>query len=384
VRLAAVLSIAFLAGLATVAPVADAKRTVPHGFFGANWGFQVAKSSSPATQDSTWGRMAKTGIESQRLTFVWARAQHDRDSLIDFTATDASVKLAVSHGMELLPVVAFGARWARQGDDPNSPPSDNAAYADYLKALIARYGPKGVFWDQHPELPRKPIRAWQVWNEPSANYQWTIPKGTDWAPGYGKLLRVSYRAIKDADPGARVVLAGLANLSDKDLEHLYKKGKIHGAFDVSALHPYTAQPGGVLTLVKRFKAVMKKHGDGKKQLWVTELGLPASKGKFDDPSPLQTDDAGMAKFLTRAYGDLIANRRWEGLGVTRMYWFTWASAYKASGGWIFDWSGLLKYTRKKGKDVFGTKPALAAYRKVAQSAEGCAKTAAGACARRRG
>ena len=35
-------------------------------------------------------------------------------------------------------------------------------------ALLARrYGPGGSFWDRHPRLPRLPVRAWQVWNEPN-------------------------------------------------------------------------------------------------------------------------------------------------------------------------------------------------------------------------
>ncbi len=371
-----------LAALAAAAPAAAAKREVPRGFFGANWSFEVVKSS-PSTQDSTWGRMAQNGVEAQRTTFFWSHAQPNPGGPTDFSETDAKVILAVSHGIELLPVVAFGPWWARESDAPHSPPSGvgYSAYAGYLNDLVERYGPSGSFWADHPELPYRPIRSWQIWNEPSARYQWDVSSGENWASSYGKLLRYSYYAIKDRDPEAHVVVAGLANRADRDLDYLYKVGKIHGLFDVAALHPYTAQPHGVLTLIRRFKAVMKKHHDGNKQLWITEFGLPAGKGKSGIKSTLQTDDAGMVKSLRDSFGDMIEKRRWHKLGVTHMYWFTWASRYSRGGkGWIFDWSGLLKYRKKNGQDVFSARPALGAYRDVARSAEGCAKTSTGACA----
>ena len=126
----------------------------------------------------------------------------------------------------------------------------------------------------------------QIWNEPSEYYQWSIPDGQDWAPGYGKLVRKSYKAIKDADPSVKVVLAGLPNTSPQYLDRLYKNGNIHGYFNVAAIHPYTAHKHGVLILTKQFRAVMKKHHDGGKKLWVTELGLPASKDKTSDNSEI--------------------------------------------------------------------------------------------------
>src|SRR5437588_5319235 len=138
----------------------------------------------------------------------------------------------------------------------------------------------------------------------------------------------------------RVVIAGLPNAASNDLDHLYAKGHVHGCFDVGAINPYTAQKGGVLTLVKRYRAVMNKHGDGGRKLWVTELGIPASKGKTSDTSSLQTDDAGMAQFLTDSYTDLMNHR--QKLRVDHVFFYTWASVYQ---GWIFKWTGLFQYRR---------------------------------------
>jgi hypothetical protein len=373
VRLLAALTAAI--ALLALGPAASAAgRKVPRGFWGANWDGQLMLTGSPANQTLNWDRMATSGVESARATFLWSAAQPDRGGEFNFGASDSPVILASAHGIDLLPTVAYAPAWAR-GAEFNSPPTNPSEYAAYLRALVGRYGPNGSFWAERPDLPKRPIRTWQIWNEPSANYQWTIPKGQDWAPGYGALLRAAYPAIKQADPGARVVLAGLPSHSYQDLEHLYKVGDIHGSFDIAAVHPFSSHSHGPLTIVKRFRAVMKKHGDGNKPLLVTELGLPATKGRTTGLKGLATDDAGMAKVLKESYTDLMANR--AKLRVPRVYWYTWASSY--TGDWAFDYSGLFRYPDANGQQTAVAKPAFAVYRKLARQAEGCKKNTLAAC-----
>jgi hypothetical protein len=360
------LALALAASLLALAPAAGAaKRQVPVGFFGVNWDSEIALTSSQEMRVSNWKLMADTGVEAARTTFLWSRAQPRAIDPVNFVDTDAQVKLAAANHILLLPVVAAAPRWARESDAQNAPPKNRGAYANYIRELMERYGSEGTFWDEHPRLTKRPIRAFQIANEPSANYQWTIPEGEDWAPGYGALLRKSYKVIKAADPGTKVVLAGLPNRSYQDLEHLYKVGDIHGYFDVAALHPYTHHDHGVLTIAERFHAVMKKYGDSKKQLWITELGLPASKGRSKDPSPLQTTDQGMADFLKQSYTDLMKNR--HKLHVPKVYWYTWASNYK---GWIFNYTGLRRYRHRGGGEEVTDRRSLKAYRALARHAQG--------------
>jgi hypothetical protein len=87
------------------------------------------------------------------------------------------------------------------------PPAESAAYARYAVALIDRYGPKGSFWADHPDVPRRPIRSWQVWREPNIPAFWG---GRPDPRAYGELLRTAAAAIRAADPNAEVVTAGLA------------------------------------------------------------------------------------------------------------------------------------------------------------------------------
>jgi hypothetical protein len=373
-RLAILLAMA-AALLVAMPGSAAAKRSVAPLFYGANWDAEIELAAPDSVRDGEAARMAKSGVESERVAFEWAKAQPDKGMEFDHSKTDRAVTNAVTHGIDVLPVVILAPVWARQYPNVgHSPPTSFADYTRYLRALIARYGPDGTFWPANPLLPKRPIRQWQIWNEPHLQYQWSIPTGDDYAPGYGKLLRASYKTVKAADPGAKVVLGGLSNESWKYLDHLYEKGKIKGAFDVGAVHPYTSKPGGIITLVKRFRIVMRRHGDAKRPLWITEFGLPASQGRVESKSKLQTTDEGMAAYLWSAYKLLVKNQK-SGLGkVQRAYWYTWASSYT---GEQFRYSGLVKYD---GDTTVTPMPALGQYTHSAQHYEGCVKNEQAQCA----
>jgi hypothetical protein len=239
--------------------------------------------------------------------------------------------------------------------------------------LIQRYGENGTFWLEHPDLPKRPLRTWQLWNEPHLRFQWDSDK--PWQPAYGRMLRAAYKAIKQADPGATVVLAAMSNTSWTFLDQLYRHGRVQGFFDVAAMHPYTAKARGVITLAKRFRIVMRRHGDAKKPLWITELGLPASKGKDKSKSPLQTTDEGMADFLTTSMEKLIAGQGQANVRVSRVYWYTWASVYCC--GDIFRFTGLRIYDPRD--QTLGDKPAYSAYVESARRHQACVKNSAGVC-----
>ena len=370
-------AIALLVAL-IVLPLAAASaagaRSVPQDFFGANWDGEMSLSAPPSLQEQQFQRMATSGVETARASFLWDMAQPNQNGPFDFTASDAVVQMGAEHGITILPVVILAPDWARATpDEPFSPPKNPSDYANYLTALIGRYGPTGTFWLEHPELPRLPIRAWQIWNEPHLQFQWTIPKGADFAPGYVALLKAAFNAVHAADPGAQVVLAGLANNSPRYLKRIYKAGA-RGFFDIAAIHPYTAKSSGVITLVERFRKVMNQFHDGGLPVWITELGLPASKGKVHSSNFLQTTAKGMARFLSKAYQLLVRKQRSSLVRVSRVYWYTWASGYNQTD--IFRFTGLFRY---RGGDSLTAQPAYSSYVQSAKRYEGCTKSDTGAC-----
>lgn len=353
-----------------------AHRSVPSSFMGMNWDEEIAFQAPWRVENAEFARMASAGVESVRASFLWSAAQPEQGGPFDFTRTDTLVELASAHHLTLLPIVISAPPWARAFDADFSPPDNPEDYAAYLTALIRRYGPHGSFWRAHPHLPKMAINAWQIWNEPGLQYQWSTPAMEDYAIRYANLLRVSYQAVKAADRHAQVVLAGLANNSPGFLAHLYSYG-IKGYFDIAAVHPYTQTAAGVYQLVREARAVMRRNGDRHKTIWVTELGLPASKGIASSSNSVQTTSAGMAHFLTLAYHYLTQTRR--RLGIGRVYWYTWASSYSPNAGVaIFDFSGLVKWVPGAGMHAPAV-PAYAAYIRAARRYEGCVKTATARC-----
>jgi hypothetical protein len=320
-------------------------------FYGVMWDGAVTAAPA-ADQDAQFALMAATGVGSVRTVFSWSDAQPAADAPPSFAATDALMARAASNRLDVLPVVMYAPPWARQDPDvAASPPARDDDYTAYLRALIGRYGPAGSFWTEHPELPKLPVGAWQIWNEPQLPYQWAA---RDWEQGYGRLLQAAYATARQADPGARVVLGAATNFAWDALESLYTKGGVKGRFDVAALHPYTGSAARVVKAVKLFRDVLRRHGDGRKPVWITELAWPASRGKVKPPAGLKqlpTTDRGMADRLARAYR-LLRNKR----TVARAYWYTWASSY--AGDSIFAYTGLLRYDGR----TFRAKPGLRAYR----------------------
>ena len=165
-------------------------------------------------RDGEWDRMKAAHVGFVRTTFYWAALQPTPDTL-DLTATDGMVLAAARRGMVTLPVVTGAPAWAAANPGTiSSPPRDPAAYAAVLAQLVARYGPKGTLWAQNPAVPKRPVRTWQVWNEPNITAYWSQQP---FARAYVALVKAARTALKAAPAGqgparraAEPVVAGAA------------------------------------------------------------------------------------------------------------------------------------------------------------------------------
>jgi hypothetical protein len=385
VRKLARTSVALLGACLLVAPVAHgAERKVPRGFFGAVWAGEI-ETAPGEVQAAAWDRLARAGVETTRVVFNWEIANQVKGAPIYWGQMDSAVAGAAARGMQVLPTVMYVPNWAKRYPNiASSPPKRNSDYTDFLKQLIARYGPNGEFWkDDRYNIPYRPLRTWQIWNEPDLQFQW-YRKADHWrasdAKDYGELLKASYKTIKRADPKAKVMLASLAIDSWLVLEKLYKNADIEGSFDIAALQAEAGSPRFLPTVLKRFRRVLDRHGDKKAPMWATEFGWPASKGRTPKltyatgyMTGYATTDKGMAKRLRIAYPLLADAGFRKKMKLKRVIWFTSASSYQ--GDFEYDYSGLL---RLRG-NTLSTKPAYGAYTKVARRFEGCEKTSDGTC-----
>ena len=346
---------------------------VPKTFFGV---MANGPLFGPCDLPGEMAVMKDSGVGAIRLPVEWSdlqpyagsddvpAAERGRFVLVDgvptdFGPTDARVLAAASQGIDVMALVNKAPPWAEA--DPSkdfSAPRDPKAYGRFLQVLVGRYGPQGSLWTENPGARKVPLRTFQVWNEPSLPRYFAVDS---FAKPYVELLGAAYAAVKQADPGATVVAAGLPNYSWLDLEKLYRAGlRARGHFDAMAVHPFTGKASGSVEILRRVRKVMDRHGDRRSPIWVTEISWPSGRGKAKANQRWVTTEAGEARKVREVYRAYAKSR--GSLRLQRAYWYSWVTTDRGSDN-AFDYAGL----RTVGADgAFVAKPALSAYRSVSR------------------
>jgi hypothetical protein len=322
-----------LSGLANASPAG----AVPAKFWG------VVPQSVPTFEQLN--RVGRGGVDSVRVPILWNVVQPSPSGKFEWYGVDTVVENASAAGVEVLPFLTGAPEWAVPGAAvpgthggiaaaPVRLPTSGVAgeaWSTFVRAAVERYGPNGTFWTANPQLPKRPIRTWQVWNEPNFKYFVTRPN-----PGqYGKLVRISSLAIKAADPGAKVVLGGLfsrpreavwkvkppqAFFAADFLAKMYRRTPgIKSKFDGVAIHPYSTKYTLLKPDIEEVRAVLKANHDAGKGIWITELGWSSEK-----PDPVHDAFAkgrsGQVRELRKAFGLLRSHQKqWR---LQSVYWFS--------------------------------------------------------------
>jgi polysaccharide biosynthesis protein PslG len=330
----------------------SASARLPHDFFGVVVNGLLDAPGAPL--DAQSAAMRRAGVSTERIEISWDLVEPTRGRF-DFSLPDRKVLAAARARIDVLALILRTPSWAAlQPGQPFSPPRDPAQYAAFARTLVARYGPGGSLWRAHPGVRPRPIRAWEVWNEPNLSVYWTKQP---FMRGYAHLLNATYAAIKRADRRATVVMAAMANFSWRDLSRLYRSGGVKLRFDAAAAHPFTGHPSNAVKIVRLNRHVLDRHGARRTPIWLTELTWSSAKGR---KKPLtkdwETTEKGQARRLRQAY-TLFARARRE-LRLRRIYWYTWVTVDRDSPN-SFDYSGL-RTERPDGRIV--DKPVMAAFR----------------------
>jgi hypothetical protein len=374
------------AGGTLAAPAAAA---VPPGFVGVNVGGPMDAPARGVNLAQQFDLMVRSGVESIRVVFSWASAQPyaswsrvpagQAGQFVDaggvptsFVITDQTVLMAAERGLRVLPTIIYAPSWDARVRPAWLPvPRSPGPYAAYLTALIGRYGPRGSFWAEHPNLPREPIRAWQIWNEPNLTHYWPQP----FARSYVGLLRASHAAIKRADPQAQVVLGALTNAAWVYLGQIAKVPGARGLFDVVAVDGYTSTPRRVIQLLTLVRQEMAGIGERRTPLLASEVSFPSAVGKSPQHFDWNTTEAGQARDVARLLPLLAADR--TRLNLIGFDYYTWMGA-EYPGAPAFNFAGLLRW---QNNGTVSPKPALSAFTRAALALEGCRRIGplAGSC-----
>ena len=164
-----------------------AAASAPHEFYGV-----IAADDPDQTE---LARMSTGGVGTLRIDLVWGAVESGPGAQLDWSHYDTLIGDAARQGIRVLPTVYSSPPWAAARDFYPPERSSWDDYSRFVRSAAARYGNRGSFWSEHPEIPRLPVTDWQLWNEPNLQGFW-LPNLS--AKSYVALLRVFSRAIHSA------------------------------------------------------------------------------------------------------------------------------------------------------------------------------------------
>lgn len=266
---------------------APAVRLFPHAV-GALFGvgsFVAQRSGNVAPL--VVGRASLLGAQWVREEFTASRLHDGPNAPYHWRPYDRVIDRERRSGLQILGLLDYSNTW-NEGDHAMMPHRDigrlSADFARYAYAVVRHFQGR--------------VAAWEVWNEPNLPMFWRPAPNPD---DYARLLDAAYRAIKRANPRARVVLAGMSRI---DLPFLRRVMARTHSFDIISVHPYRDVPEP--QLLAQIAALRVYH----KPIWFSEIGWAAGDG-----CDLCTDQESQADYLVRFYALSAA------AGVQRIFWY---------------------------------------------------------------
>jgi len=289
------------------------------------------------------------GARWLRVDVNWDVVQAGGPDSWDWDAFDRIVEGARARGLKVLGTIWYTPAWARPPGTPvHRPPTLPADYGRFAAAVAERYKTLGV-------------HHWEIWNEPNIPHAWAGGVNVE---RYGLLLREAATSIRAVDPRARILSGGLSpaatdgrSLAPPEfLRRLYRRG-FGRYFDILGHHasmfPYSPlrkrawSPWRQMAWTKpSLRALMRRHGDARKRIWITEYGAPTGGDRA-------VSEATQTRLLTDAYR-LWAGYRWAG----PLFWF--ATRDRGPESWHTR-CGLVR-------EDFSPKASYVAYRAIADAA----------------
>ncbi|MBM3134417.1 MAG: hypothetical protein FJZ89_03840 [Chloroflexi bacterium] len=251
------------------------------------YGIQVFLWWQPETTDRDLQLAKDAGFTWIKHQFPWLDIEGAGKGALDWTWADHVVDNAEKYGLKIIARVDKEPEWARKGAS-KGPIGNYNDFGDFVQALASRY--KGR------------IAAYQIWNEPNLAREWGDRQPD--AVEYRKMLEIASRRIKQADPQALIISAGLSPTTSwgdaiPDVEFL-KRLYVAGAknyFDLLGAHaagykaPPETNPADIAAgkykeychygecariycfrHLEDLREVMVQNGDSNKQVAVVEFG----------------------------------------------------------------------------------------------------------------
>jgi GH35 family endo-1,4-beta-xylanase len=222
----------------------------------------------PEVADRDLDLITQAGFSWVKQEFAWREIEGAEKGAFNWDNTDRMMDQIENHDLKVLARVGVQPAWAG-GDYPEiGPPNNYQDFADFVTALATRY--KGR------------IEAYQIWNEPNLSREWgnRPPSPAE----YTELLKLAHDAIKQVDPNALVISAGLAPTTRNDAVAMPDTYFVQGMYDAGA---------------KPYFDLLGAHGAGYKAPPEMDPAEIAKDPNFANPGDFE---AGVPEELRRIYG----------------------------------------------------------------------------------
>ena len=326
--IAAVLAVAAVIGLPALQPGA-AGAEVPFQFHG------VTLQGVP--DDGDIARLDGANVGVVRFFTSW-QATEPAPDIYDWRSMDDYLREIGRSGAKPLPFFGAFPGWLDTdlSGDPMSTASARDAWRDFVEALLARYGPGGEFTTAEPDAAR--IHTWQIWNEPNLDGPWG---GTADPTSYARMVEIASEVIRDRDPDAEIMLAGLAPAVHSIRPWDFTAGLLEvldpETFDTAAIHTYAPDQAGVNSQIFRVREAMLEGGAGDKQLAITEFGWSSSRHAIKSVAGTPKSQA---RHVRKAYRLFARNKGWN---LSEALWYSLRDTKAVIPGCGFcSTSGLLR------------------------------------------
>jgi polysaccharide biosynthesis protein PslG len=312
-----------------------------------------------------WGDLNNIGSNAYFLDLAkqsgcgWVRIQAQWSELepvpheYRFNPLGSEIDAAKARGLQVLVTVNSVPTWAYTPF--SGQPSDPTMFASFMGALSSHF--------------RGQVDAWQLWNEPNLSYE---AGGFIEAQGYFDMVQAASPIVRGDDPGALIVLAGLAPNSLHDRKWAYSDidylsdllsigdGAIRQYIDVVGAHSYgagnspdnywpnnladhsgwTTAPEFYFRHAEEIHNTLVNAGLGDMPVWLTEFGWTTKNDWPDYGYGDWVSAQQQAQYITRAFE--IARTEWPWMQAMFVFSLN-AAVIQGTGGPYYGFSMTDQY-----------------------------------------
>jgi hypothetical protein len=176
--------------------------------------------------------MNSLGVNWAREDLPWSEVE-PQQGVFKWASFDNTVAAAKANGITILPIVGYAPSWTS--------PTNAAAYAEFVAAAVARYGP-GTSAN---------LQWWELWNEPYFAYAWS--EHSPEPEAYGRDALAAAEAAKKVAPSVKLLIAadyqesaqtGGSSKEEKTwIDDMFTAAPTLGKWiDGVSVHPYGGDP----------------------------------------------------------------------------------------------------------------------------------------------